>query len=110
MTAPIFSGSGFFFTLLYRLFPIKSAKFVRVFHLIYHHSTLPLSAGNIMIFSSCINLMASLSSFEMFGFGYFDFSSTCLTFHLSSSAWALEIFKAASSIGAIKSKKGIPLW
>ena len=48
--------------------------------------------------------MASLSDFEMFGLGGLDFSSDYLTFHLSSSAQALGIFKAASSIGAIKSK------
>ena len=45
----------------------------------------------------------------MFGFGGFDFSSACLTFHLNSSALALGIFKAASSSDAVRSKKGIRL-
>ena len=48
--------------------------------------------------------MASLSSFKMFSFGGFNFSSAGLAYHLSSSAQALEIFKVASLIGAIKFK------
>ena len=56
-----------------------------------------------MMFSSlCNNLRATLSSFEMFSFGGFDFSSACLTFRLSSSAEALVIFKATFAIRAIE--------
>ena len=57
-----------------------------------------------ILLSSCSDLRAYLSVFEMLGFGGFDFSSACLTFHLSSSVLALGIFKAASSSDAIRSK------
>ena len=53
--------------------------------------------------------MASFSSFVMFGFGGFNFSRACLTFHLSLSPRALGIFMASSSISAIKSKLEIRL-
>ena len=59
-----------------------------------------------MIFTSLYSdLMTSRFPFEMFGFGDFDFSSACLTFHhLCSSTWVFGIFLAASSSRVIKSK------
>ena len=53
--------------------------------------------------------MTCLSAYEMFGFGGFDFSSASLTLHIGLSALALGILKAASSIGAIRSKLRIRL-
>ena len=52
-----------------------------------------------ILLSSCSDLMTSLSDFEMLDLVGFDYSNTCLTFHLS-----LGTLKAASSIGAIRSK------
>ena len=92
-----------FFTLQQSSLPFKSANLMEIFHPIY--IALQLSVGRIMILSSSFSdLMASLSTFEMFGFGAFDFLSICLTFYLCSSVWPTGIFKAASLIGAIKSK------
>ena len=84
---------------------IKSANLLEYSNLSITTVALSLSAGSIMILSSsCSDLRACLSVFEMLGFGGFDFSNAYLTFHLSSSAVALGIFKAASSINAIRSK------
>ena len=73
---------------------------------IHYHSSICLCQLEVfmILLSSCSDLIACLSIFEMFGFGGFDFSSACLTFHLSSSALALGIFKGTSSFGAIRSK------
>ena len=56
-----------------------------------------------MFLSLFNDLRVSLSSFEMFVFGGFEFSSACLTLHFCSSVLTVGIFKAASSVGAIKS-------
>ena len=64
---------------------MKSASWLEYSTLSITTVALPLSAGRIMILlSSCNDLMACRSVFEMFGFGGFDFSSACLTFYLCS--------------------------
>ena len=90
--------------------PLNSANLLNYSTLSMDTSGLHLFPGKIMIFSSSYrDLMASLSSFEMFGFGGCVFLSACLTFHLSSFAWVFGNFKATSSNGATKYKKTIHL-
>lgn len=57
-----------------------------------------------ILVSRCKVLIANLSSLVIFNLGGLTFSSVCLTIHLSSSVWALGIFKVTFSTGAIISK------
>ena len=67
-------------------------------------STVVFATSMIILISCCRVLITILSSDGMFGLGL-DFSNTSLTFHLKLSGCVSGIFKVASSIEAIVSKK-----